>query len=209
MKRGSSSDWEMSMAGPKGRDIGLALSFPIGCMLAHGLNGQPEANESIELFINSLIDSYLECMKDSGKTEDELAAILRNIIGWSGWFQYLAFYMLGVQMEFFPVETEEKTGRMKDAVGLLGLKFLRLSYDTDYLPADAGIDEIRKMFNTLLDEEVVRAQDMWASFRRKKQPRKSSIFRGTNRRVSDTTGMLMHAAESVRNLSLSTVEDGK
>ena len=198
------------MAGPKGRDIGLSLSFPIGCMLAHGLNGQPEANESIELFINSLIDSYLACMKDSGKTEDELAAILRNIIGWSGWFQYLAFYMLGVQMEFFPVETEEKTGRMKDAVGLLGLKFLRLSYDTDYLPASAGIDEIRKMFNTLLDEEeVVRAQDMWASFRRKKQPRKSSIFRTNNRRVSDTTGMLMHAAESVRNLSLSTVEDGK
>ena len=53
-------------------DIGLALSFPIGCLLAHGLNGQPEANESIELFINSLIDSYLECLKDSGKTEDEI-----------------------------------------------------------------------------------------------------------------------------------------
>jgi len=199
-------DWEMAMAGPKGRDAGLALSFPIGCLIAHALNGQTEANESIEVFINGFIDAYLARMAEAGKSSEEVAAILRNVIGWSGWFQYLAFYMLNVQMESFPVETEEKIGRLRDANGILGLKFLQLSYDTDYLSASAGIDDIRKKFDSLIEEEVTRGQDLFASFRRKKQPRKSSMLRASNRRLSDTE-MLFLAAESVRRLSIA--EDAK
>ena len=193
-------------SGPKGRDAGLALSFPIGCLIAHALNGQTEANESIEVFINGFIDAYLARMAEAGKSSEEVAAILRNVIGWSGWFQYLAFYILNVQMESFPCETEEKIGRLRDANGILGLKFLQLSYDTDYLSASAGIDDIRKKFDSLIEEEVTRGQDLFASFRRKKQPRKSSMLRASNRRLSDTE-MLFLAAESVRRLSIA--EDAK
>ena len=45
----------MCFIGPQGRDIGLALSFPIGCLICFGLNGQIEANESIEVYITSLL----------------------------------------------------------------------------------------------------------------------------------------------------------
>ena len=92
------------------------------------------------------------------------------------------------------------------SVGILGLKFMQLSYDTDYLSDNASVDEIRKLFDKLTEDEITRAQDMFASFRRKALQRKSSVYRLSSRRLSDTTGMLIHAAESVRNLSLSELK---
>lgn len=194
-------DWEMSMAGPQGRDIGLALSFPVGCLIAHALNGQSEANESIEVFINTIIDTYLSRMEEAGKTPEEIAALLRNIAGWCGWFQYLGCYILGM-VESYPVESDETVGRHRDALGTLGFKFLRLSYDTDYLAASASTEEVRKIFNSLWEEEVTRAQDVFAAGKQRRRPRKSSIFRIANRRQSDTE-MLYLAAESVKRLSVS------
>ena len=195
-------DWEMAMAGPLGRDIGLALSFPVGCMIAHTLNGQSEANESIEIFVNGLLDTYLARMAEAGKSEEEIAAILRNIVGWCGWFHYLVFYILKAMVEHFPVESEEKRGQVVDALGILGLKLLRLSYDTDYLAASADVDEVRKVFNSLWEEEVTRAHDVFVAGKYRRRPRKSSIFRSANRRFSDAE-MLYLAAESVKRLSIS------
>jgi len=74
-------DWEMCMAGPKGRDVGLALSFPIGCMVAHTMRGHLDANESTNAFIISLLDSYAACMSEAGKTPEEVASIIRNVAG--------------------------------------------------------------------------------------------------------------------------------
>ena len=119
---------------------------------------------------------------------------------------YLPFYILDVQMVSYPIE-EGKKDRLKDAVGILGLKFMQLSYDTDYLSDNASVDEIRKLFDKLTEDEITRAQDMFASFRRKALQRKSSVYRLSSRRLSDTTGMLIHAAESVRNLSLSELKE--
>ena len=61
----------MCFIGPQGRDIGLALSFPIGCLICFGLNGQIEANESIEVYITSSLDEYLELMSEAGKSANE------------------------------------------------------------------------------------------------------------------------------------------
>lgn len=115
-------DWEMCMAGPKGRDVGLALSFPISCMVAHALGGHLDANESINVFIVTLLDSYAACMSEAGKTPEEVALIIRNVTGWTGWFQFLAFYYLDVQIVDFPCETEHDMKYVKDAMGILGLK---------------------------------------------------------------------------------------
>ena len=53
-------------------------------------------------------------------------------------------------MVSYPIE-EGKGDRLKDAVGILGLKFMQLSYDTDYLSANASVDEIRKLFDKLTE----------------------------------------------------------
>jgi len=192
-------DWEMTMAGPIGRDIGLALPFPIGCMIAHGLKGQWE--ESIEVYINSLIDTYCSRMVEAGKTTDEIANILRNMVGICGWFMYLPFYILNIQDTAFPVDAEYKS-RHHDALGILGLKFMRLGFDTDYMPDTAGAVEIRALFNSLLKEEVDNAQQLFASRGRKMQSRKSSMLRTMNRRLSDTE-MFYLAHESMKRFSIS------
>lgn len=192
-------DWEMAMAGPIGRDIGLAMSFPIGCMIAHAMDGHSEANESIEIYINTLIDTYCSKMTDAGKTEKEMAGILRNIVGWCGWFSYLGFYVLNVQ-DSFPVESEENKKILHDTNGIIGMKLLRLAYDNDYVAVSTGFDDIRKIFNSLREEEVTRAQNVFTSRKRRMQPRKSSMLRATNRRLSDTE-MLSLAAESVKRFS--------
>ena len=66
----------MCFIGPQGRDIGLALSFPIGCLICFGLNGQIEANESIEMYITSLLDEYLKLMSEAGKSANEQASVM-------------------------------------------------------------------------------------------------------------------------------------
>jgi thiamine kinase-like enzyme len=193
-------DWEMSMAGPKGRDVGLALSFPIGCMVAHALAGHLEANHSINEYIVTLLDSYMECMAKAGKTEEELASIMRNIPAWTGWFQFLAFYFLECQLIHFPCETEHDRKYVKDAMGVLGLKLFRLAYDTDYFPEGATADQVKEMFLSLVEEEVTETAQERLLHKRRKQPRKSSMLRATNRRVSDAL-LNFAAADEVARLS--------
>jgi thiamine kinase-like enzyme len=193
-------DWEMAMAGPKGRDVGLALSFPIGCMVAHALAGHLDANESINDYIVTLIDSYMECMAKAGKTEEELASIMRNIPAWIGWFQFLAFYFLDVQMVNFPCESEHDRKYVKDSMGVLGFKLMRLAYDTDYFPEGATAEQVKRMFLSLVEEEVTETAQERMLHRRKRVPRKSSMLRATNRRVSDAM-MNFAAADEVARLS--------
>ena len=195
-------DWEMAMAGPIGKDCGLCLAFPVGCMIAHALMGHSEVNLSIESFINTLIDTYSSEMKEAGKSDNDIATIVRNIFGWSGWFLYFAFYILDVFP--FPVESEASKTRLRDALGVLGFKLMHLSYDTDYVPASATDHDLRKIFKSLWEEEVARAQDVFAAGRRRRQPRKSSIWRTTNRRLSGTE-MFYLAAE--KRLSVASSAD--
>lgn len=193
-------DWEMAYAGPMGRDVGLAMSFPIGCMVAHALNGHMDANKSINQYISSLLDSYSARMIEAGKTPEEMAAITRNAIGWCGCFQFAVFYFLNVQL-FFPVEGEENTKYLIDSMGILGLKLMHLSYDTHHLPTGANEQDIRTMFTSLVEEEVTEtAYKRFAVQKRRMQPRKSSMLRATNRRLSDAS--MMMAAESVKSSSV-------
>ena len=118
-----SFDSHVLSSGPIGHDIGLALSFPIGCMIAHGMKGQWEADQSIEVYINSLLDTYRSRMVEAGKTTEDMAKILRSIVGTCGMFMY--FYIMGVH-DTFPVDAKNKS-RHHHALGVLGLKFVQLS----------------------------------------------------------------------------------
>ena len=87
--------------------------------------------------------------------------------------------ILDVQ-DSFPVESDETKALQKDAVGILGFKLLRLSYDTNHVSASASVDGVRKAFDSLRGEEVRRAEEAFASRRRKMRPRKSSMLRAAN-----------------------------
>lgn len=199
-------DWEMAMAGPIGKDLGLGLAYPIGCMIAHTLNGHnDEANPSIEAYINTLIDTYCSRMVEAGKTPEEVGGIMRNIIGWTGWFQFFTFFILGDVFPF-PVESEASKTRLRDALGVLGFKLLRVSYDTNHVSRSASAEDIRKIFNDLRGEEVKRAQDVFAAGKLRRQPRKSSIWRSVIRRVSGTEMFYAAAEASLSNASTEITE---
>jgi hypothetical protein len=68
------------------------MSFPIGCMIAHGMRGQWEANQSIEVYINSLLDTYRSRMVEARKTTEDTAKILRSIVGTCGLFMYFTLW---------------------------------------------------------------------------------------------------------------------
>mmetsp|Transcript_32651 Transcript_32651/g.49252 ORF Transcript_32651/g.49252 Transcript_32651/m.49252 type:complete len:479 (-) Transcript_32651:210-1646(-) len=193
-------DWEQTIVGPIGRDIGQALAAPIGCLIGHMLNGYREA--SIDNYINTLLDHYFERMAESGKSEDELAYIYRNSIGWIGWAQYVVFYFMKIQLDAFGVESEELQNYMRDAMGLLGLKLMRLSYDKDYVAAATSLSELKSMFTNLIEEEVIRAKSNFNSRKAKMHPRKSSMLRASSRRVSDASMYLLTTDSLARELSL-------
>ena len=165
-------------------------------MIAHGMKGLWE--ESIEVFINSLLDTYCSRMVEAGKTTVEMANILRNVVGTCGHILYMPYYVLHVH-DTFPVDAENKS-RHHDALGILGLKLMCLAYDPDY--NSAGAVDIRRLFDSLRKEEVEKALQLFTSKGRKMQSRKSSMLRAMNRRLSDTD-MLYLANESMRRLSVS------
>ena len=183
-------DWEMTMAGPIGRDIGVAIAGPIGCLIGHMLNGNRES--SIDKYVDTLLDCYLTKMKNDGqKTPQEMDAMFRNIVGWCGWCQFVVFYCLGVQMGAFGVESKELQNYVRDTMGVLGLKMMHLSYDTEHVAASANLKELRSLFQRLVDGEVSTAQTDFISRQHRQQKpqqrRKSSIFRASNRRLSDAS----------------------
>ena len=180
-------DWEMAMVGPHGRDCGLVLSWPLACMVAHALNNtESHANIQIRHFIETFLICYLSEMS-SGRTAEEIAHIYRRCFGWAGWFMVAAFYLQDGFIGEAPGAENKKTREyIRDSMGLLGLKLLRLCYDTEYCPESTNLTELTLLFNTLVDEELTRACAVVSSTpKRRMQPRKSSLLRISNRRVSD------------------------
>lgn len=191
-------DWEMCTAGPIGRDIGLAISFPFTCALTHALNGHIASVDSIASYINTLLDDYLKHMQDSGKSDDELASIIRTIFGQCGVFMFICFYFIKVQ-DIFPVQNDDDKIMIQEAAGVLGLKFIRFAFG-DATKATSG--EVRAKFMAFYDEEMARVNDLFKSRKQKMRTRKSSLFRAESRRFSDAAMMVL-GAESVRRLSIS------
>jgi hypothetical protein len=82
-------DWEMAMA--VGRDVGLALAYPIACYIAHTL--KEKVVESVFEYITTLVDIYLDKMEEIGMRCHTKVSLYRNIMGWRGWLQFLPLHM--------------------------------------------------------------------------------------------------------------------
>ena len=191
-------DWEQTIVGSIGRDLGQSLGAPIGCLIGHMLNGYREA--SIDNFINTMLDCYFDRMSKTGKSDAELAYIYRNTIGWVGFCQYVCFYFLKIQLDAFGVESEELQNYVHDAMGVMGLKFMRVSYDTEYVAPSTSLQDLKLLFKNMIEEEVIRAKSNFNSRKTRMQPRKSSMLRTSSRRVSDASMYL--SSNLVREFSL-------
>ena len=182
-------DWEMAMPGPHGRDCGLVLSWPLACMVAHALeNTESNANNQIRNFIETFLKCYLSEMS-SGRSPREIAHIYRQCFGWAGNFMVAVFYLCdGFIGEVPGAQNKKAREYVRDSMGLLGLKLMRVCYDKEYVPEDTNLSELTAIINALVDEEVTQTYAQ-SNPKRRVQPRKSSLLRKSNRRVSDASIM--------------------
>jgi len=174
-------DWEMSMAGPLGRDIGLTHAFPIACIIAHAFNGHTGVSYCILDVLELLWSEYASALKAEGqKDEDCLRKTYRACIGWIGHFLYGVYYELGVHLEFLPLEDNVISAEsVKESLGYLGLQFMRIGFG-EY-EVDASLDSLRSMFRAAIEEEV----EHKLAVTKPRRNRRSSMLRVSGRRVSD------------------------
>ena len=82
-------------------------------------------------------------------------------------------------------EVNEKSREyVRESMGVLGLKLMRLSYDKEYVPEKTTLNELTVLFNMLVDEEVTQA------YANSPVQRRSSLLRSSNRRISDAATCL-------------------
>ena len=148
-------DWEMAMVGPIGRDAGLALSWPVSCLLAHSLLGDENAKANISEAMDILWDEYAGVLRSKGKDEEFLRMTYRNSIAWLGWFVFFVHYSNRAQTEFLPVEyvSEADQSELFQSIGVASLKLFDLGFSTQGYYDDLTLDELREEMKLILAEE--------------------------------------------------------
>jgi thiamine kinase-like enzyme len=164
-------DWEMAGAGPHGIDVGIVMTWPVACMVAHTLSGKEDACEDVATFLESFLSSYLSKMMEGGLTQEDLTILYRRSVAWCGWFCFSAFHVGGCFIDASPCEDKEY---IRDAMGVIGLQAARF-YDYAYLPESTPLDELKDLFRSLVNVELKRAKSVFTSSKRRRQSRKCSL----------------------------------
>lgn len=195
-------DWEMSMAGPHGRDAGIFMCWPAACALYHAAHGQKEAAFDCLSCCVEFWDKYSEIMVEKGgKDEAFLIKAFRSSMGWCSFYMFVAFYEMGLLIENLPMDqlSEELVIKTKGAIGLVGIKLMEYGFDFDLEP-DLSLEEIRSRFRNIAVSEIELLLETASKY--KSRPRRASVLRASGRRVSDA--LLME--EATRKLSLVSCE---
>ena len=172
-------DWEMAGAVPRGIDVGIVMTWPLACMVAHTLSGKEDACEDVARFLESFLSSYLSKMMEGGMTQEDST---RRSVAWCGWFCFAAFHVNGCFIDDSPCEDKEY---IRDAMGVIGLQAVRF-YDYTYLPESTPLDELKDIFRSLMEVELKRAKSVFTSSKRRRQSRKCSLDAALMRIDEDT-----------------------
>lgn len=103
---------------------------------------------------------------------------------------------MGYHMEFLPLDDADIEGltRVKESLGVLGLKFLSWGFGRSDSEVDLTLPELRKMFNATVTEEIQRLSPIKAVRGRN---RRSSMLRASGRRVSDAHYFLSNSGKKM------------
>jgi hypothetical protein len=193
-------DWEMTIAGPKGKDVGIFHAWPLACALCHAVQGhKSEAYHLVDCVIQFWDDYVKVLVEKGGKDEAYFANTFRQALGSCSSFMLGVFYMLGLMTENLPLEgvPADEAGKAKSAIGLIGLKFARIQYMGDM--ADLNLEELRAWFKEAITAQIESLLMIPAG--RRSAPRRGSVLRKTGRRISDAFAM----DEAVRRVSSMSV----
>lgn len=189
-------DWEMTMAGPNGRDVGIVQSFPIACAIHHALHGRKKVAHDLLSCCVEVWDAYAKVMvEQGGKDEAFLERAFRMSMGFNGFRSVTVFYLMDlVLMEDLPRDlSHEMMLKRKGSVGLVGLKLMEYGFANK--EAGLTLDELRDRFRSIVEDEIEVC--VGAASHSKPRPRRASTLRASGRRVSDASLPL----EAARRLS--------
>lgn len=177
-------DWEMAMAGPYGRDVGLFQAWPISCALFHAAHGHKQAAYDILDCCIQLWNEYVRFFVDmDGKDEAFMVKMFRTSMGFHAKYQFIGYYQLGILTEHFPTDglREDMVVKAKGSVGLTGLKIMEYGFGNK--EPDLSLDDLRIRYHQIVATEIENLAE--AASKYLAHPRRESVLRETERRVSD------------------------
>lgn len=150
-------DWEISLVGPIGFDLGFQIGFPITCLIWHARQGRQVKAQHILEVVESLWDHYVAARAQvEGKmNEEDIVRAYRSMMGWTGWFLFVTIHLLGLLVEQlnYPDGTREREHeKVREAAGFVGFKLMRWGF---YEQDASSLAELRATFRKTLEEEMI------------------------------------------------------
>lgn len=148
-------DWEMSIKGKSGKDIGIFWAWPVACIMCHAVQGhKAEAYHILDTCMR-FWDEYVKVLVvKGGKDEDYLVDAFKGALG--GHFLYLlfGFYALGINKEDLPIEgvPDDLAAEAKGAMGLAGLKTGEVAYLGKH--SEYNLEELKGFFRGTVVTEI-------------------------------------------------------
>lgn len=181
-------DWEMAMAGPAGKDHGQFYAFPIACAIMHALNGNQDLAQNMTAFLDQHWETYVDTMCANEKGDNTfLTKLFHDTLAYTGWLMYLGYYSFRCHIDHLPIHdgSPEDAERVRDAVGLTGIRLMRLAFgDRQDGEEELTLEELRQKYQELITQEIDTA--LQVSHGRRKG-RRTSMLRASGRRVSDAS----------------------
>lgn len=183
-------DWEMSIMGRSGKDIGIFQAWAAVCALCHAVQGhRQEANHLLDVMVK-FWDAHEAALREKGdKDDDYLLDAYKGALGSAFLYLHLGYYMLGINADDLPLEgvPEEAAGKAKGAMGVVGLKLGEVVY-LDRL-SDGDLAQLKAFFEDTIQSEIdALLADAAVVVPSKRRP----SHREAGRRASDT--LLMEQA---------------
>lgn len=133
-------DWTTVRPGPRGRDLGLVLGWPLACLLfqsstpssAAVTNVQEEPSETLGVDLANLIvrdfwDAYLQECRTMATSD--LIRLYKNMMGWCGWLLYVHFYQKQkLVSDLFHFATPTDRMRVMESIGVVGLQCMHVGF---------------------------------------------------------------------------------
>jgi len=162
--------WHSARFGPKGRDLGLVIAWPVACVVWHTYGGNHDnlllANMSE--WVTSLWDAYCTAsgrLQLCGSMNPALQTRLyRNMSAWCGWFLYVELYQKQAYGHaLFPLAGDANSGqdtneqeallqaRVFESIGVIGYRLMHIGFDVSR--RNLSLDETKEQFLVIIQQE--------------------------------------------------------
>ena len=124
-------DWEMSIKGRSGRDVGIFLAWPVACIFCHAVRGNKHETYHMLDACNRFWDKYAQTLAEKGgKDEEYLVDALQGAFGGCYLYLHLGFYALGINNDDLPIEglSAAKVAEAKGSMGLAATRMAEMAY---------------------------------------------------------------------------------